>query len=383
MPFKNNIITGQSHYTDDITILKLVDPNTIIKSIKNGATVIPPFQRELDLDKISMIQDRILKHNTNNWLIQQNPIHLGYIELDTTNKLYVIDGQHRIKAVENIFDLQNEIQMETYNKKIEIIIIKFDTMTSMRNHFIDININSNIEPIYKYFDDEIIKSTILRLKNYLKTGYSDAFRRLSNKSTTNHNHHIDEYIRLFNPDDIKIFYDSKNEDYGNVNILIDKIMIVNLIVKEKIYIYQKNNTRKFYMTDKEYDKCYENCFYLAYDNINSVDLILDLSDDIDIELIIKTKQKMSKKMRHDVWIKRNNSSIEGKCFVCNDNIDYNNFHCGHIIAEKNGGLLLLTNLEPICMHCNLTMGTENLLEYKKKLISFRDNMNYIKNITII
>jgi hypothetical protein len=238
MPFKNNIITGISHYTDDFTILKLVDPMILIKSLKNGTTVIPPFQRELDLEKIIMIQDRILKYNTTNWLIQQNPIHLGYIELDTTDKLYVIDGQHRIKAVEKILDLQNEIQMEVYNKKIEIIIIKFDTMTSMRNHFLDININSNIEPIYKYFDNEIIKSTILKVKNYLKNQYYESFRRSTNKSITNHNYHIDEFIRLFSPEDIKLFYNSKEEDFGNVNLLIDKIMIINLIAKEKLFTYR-------------------------------------------------------------------------------------------------------------------------------------------------
>ena len=383
MPFKNNIITGQSHYSDDFTILKLVDPSVLINSLKNGSTVIPPFQRELDLQKIDMIQDKILKHCSTNWLIQQNPIHLGYIESEITDKLYVIDGQHRIKAIEKILDLQRDIQIEVYDKKIEIIIIKFDTMLSMRSHFLDININSNIEPIYKYFDDEIIKSTILKLKNHLKTQYPESFRRLLKKSDTNHNYHIDEFIRLFIPEEVKNLYDLKNEDYGNVNVLIDKMMVANLMVKQKIYSYQISNIRKLYMTDREYEKCYENSFYLAYDNIDAINFMLEQSDDVNIEVIFKTKHKISTKMKKDVWTKRNRLSMIGKCYVCTDKISFDNFHCGHIIAESNGGKLSLDNLEPICANCNLTMGTENLLEYKNKLINFRNNMDYIKKITII
>ena len=243
MPFKNNIIPGPNHYNDYSTILKLVDPNIFIKHLKNGNIVIPPFQRDLDNEKINLIQDKILKHNSMNWLIQQNPIHLGYIESETTDKLYVIDGQHRIKAIEKILDLQNELHIDMYDKKLEVIIIKFDTMLSMRNHFLDININSNIEPIYKYFDDEIIKSTILKLKNHLKLQFNTSFRRASIKSPISHNYHINEFIELFNPLEVKKFYNLKKEDYGNLNLLIDKIMIVNLIVKEKLLTYQIKNPK--------------------------------------------------------------------------------------------------------------------------------------------
>ena len=36
------------------------------------------------------------------------------------------------------------------------------------------------------------------------------------------------------------------------------------------------------------------------------------------------------------------------------------FHCGHVIAEKNGGSIEITNLRPICQICNSSMGTTNM-----------------------
>ena len=39
------------------------------------------------------------------------------------------------------------------------------------------------------------------------------------------------------------------------------------------------------------------------------------------------------------------------------------FHCGHIISEKMGGLLVLDNLIPLCQSCNSSMGTKSYDEF--------------------
>ena len=40
------------------------------------------------------------------------------------------------------------------------------------------------------------------------------------------------------------------------------------------------------------------------------------------------------------------------------------FHCGHVIAEINGGKTEIHNLRPICAQCNLSMGSMDMNEYK-------------------
>ena len=39
------------------------------------------------------------------------------------------------------------------------------------------------------------------------------------------------------------------------------------------------------------------------------------------------------------------------------------FHCGHIISERNGGLMILDNLIPLCQSCNSSMGTKSYNEF--------------------
>ena len=39
------------------------------------------------------------------------------------------------------------------------------------------------------------------------------------------------------------------------------------------------------------------------------------------------------------------------------------FHCGHIISERKGGLLVLDNLIPLCQSCNSSMGTKSYNEF--------------------
>lgn len=54
-----------------------------------------------------------------------------------------------------------------------------------------------------------------------------------------------------------------------------------------------------------------------------------------------------------------------KCLCCdNVSITQHNFHCGHIVAECNGGTLDINNLLPICNVCNSSMGSMNMNEFK-------------------
>jgi hypothetical protein len=80
------------------------------------------------------------------------------------------------------------------------------------------------------------------------------------------------------------------------------------------------------------------------------------------------KKSMPQSLRISVWDTYIGRSIgETKCSVCNNNnISQFDFHCGHIIAEKNGGTTCISNLRPICKSCNCSMRTYNLEEYKQR-----------------
>jgi len=85
----------------------------------------------------------------------------------------------------------------------------------------------------------------------------------------------------------------------------------------------------------------------------------------------KRKKTIPKSVKIAVWNKNIGEAIgKHKCLCCqNVDITQMNFHCGHIVAEANGGKVHVDNLLPICSKCNKSMGTQNLNEFKNKFFT--------------
>lgn len=83
----------------------------------------------------------------------------------------------------------------------------------------------------------------------------------------------------------------------------------------------------------------------------------------------KNKKNAIPKVLKDLcWKKWIGESVaKNKCMCCEMNeITMNSFHCGHVLSEANGGKLSVENLRPICVGCNLSMGTENMASFKER-----------------
>ena len=93
-----------------------------------------------------------------------------------------------------------------------------------------------------------------------------------------------------------------------------------------------------------------------------------------IQLIIQihkqqiTKKKIPNRLRVVVWNKYIGENVaKSLCMCCKDNyISCFKFHCGHVVAECNGGETTLENLRPICDDCNLSMLSMNMKEFAYK-----------------
>jgi len=107
------------------------------------------------------------------------------------------------------------------------------------------------------------------------------------------------------------------------------------------------------------------------------------SDIIETNVIVvkkekKTKEKIPASVKNTLWSNHFDNSIQGNCQCCKTEvISKNNFDCGHIISEKNGGKVHLDNLKPICRSCNSSMGTTNMNDFMTKY-GF-DNIQKLKN----
>ena len=79
----------------------------------------------------------------------------------------------------------------------------------------------------------------------------------------------------------------------------------------------------------------------------------------------KPRKAIPKKVREEVWKKRNGASFDGRCFCCETDLRFEAFEVGHVIPVADGGNDSVDNLEPVCRSCNRSMGKRNMLEFKK------------------
>lgn len=70
---------------------------------------------------------------------------------------------------------------------------------------------------------------------------------------------------------------------------------------------------------------------------------------------------ISSSLKKKVWKK----CVDGRCYVCDNEISNKQFESGHIVARARGGQTELDNLVAMCFDCNRSMGTRNANEYKK------------------
>ena len=79
------------------------------------------------------------------------------------------------------------------------------------------------------------------------------------------------------------------------------------------------------------------------------------------------RKAIPKKIRGEAWKIQFADSTKGECFCCKKVIDvFENWHAGHIKSYANGGSDTADNLRPVCGSCNLSMGTENMDDFKAR-----------------
>ena len=78
------------------------------------------------------------------------------------------------------------------------------------------------------------------------------------------------------------------------------------------------------------------------------------------------KRQIPKMIRGEVWKRYIGNSVTGPCYCCKRELDvFDSWAAGHVVARFHGGSNTVSNLRPICISCNTSMGTENLYEFKE------------------
>lgn len=78
------------------------------------------------------------------------------------------------------------------------------------------------------------------------------------------------------------------------------------------------------------------------------------------------RPRITKRLRREVWRKRNGDALQGACYVCAATLEYDDAECGHKRAVCMGGATCADNLEPICRACNSEMRAEHLDDFRTR-----------------
>lgn len=79
------------------------------------------------------------------------------------------------------------------------------------------------------------------------------------------------------------------------------------------------------------------------------------------------RKAIPKKVRGEAWTNQFGDSTTGACYSCRTPLGvFDTWHAGHIVSHANGGSDMASNLRPVCASCNLSMGTENMDDFKAR-----------------
>lgn len=344
--------------------------NIPLKIILQNKIIIPNEQRIRDDDKVKEIvelQDLYKKkHGHFNFLGSIN-IH------EYNNKYYLVDGQHRFTAMKKLYnsgysELNIDIELTTVENMEEL---KFNyTMINKNTELPEFpeDIDKNIpEKVAQYFFMEYPNIWTLKKKNIRprlnKNNFQESIGYLLSKINKNNKKLNKE---LCDVEDLKNMILEKNNKMSNWHV--------------EIYI---TNIRKLKSWPKHLEECHKNKMYLGtYNHTNEeygYEWIKEIVKDYTGEILKKAprknkKKKIPKNLRNEVWNKYNDEkNTTAKCYCCDlEELHITkSWHCGHVIAEHNGGKLTVENLRPICGSCNSSMGTQNLYDYMEKYYTNR------------
>ncbi|QOI90267.1 hypothetical protein QKU58_gp064 [Pyramimonas orientalis virus] len=320
-------------------------------------------QRLLNDDHVQrLVKDQVEEFNNNSMFSILQSITCA----DLNNKRYILDGQHRVAAFKVLRDMKYPL-----NQTIPLVIYKTDSLEELKEYYVRINKHHPINPLEvtdmwfkygKHFCVWFAKEYSGYVKNSEKTCIVPHINLRELMEYVKRMHVFERLLAVINngQKELLVALTERIIELNNFMIqystYIKKLQLTSEFKKKLDKCYNKNNIQTCYLGIWRQFEWIEICIYLIQYNTGV--------ESIDLSQFCNGRTKVTKYERYSVWQKRNGKLLEGKCFVCNNDLMFENMECGHIVPHIYNGASSLDNLEPICKTCNRDMGIMNLNEYK-------------------
>lgn len=311
------------------------------------------IQRNIDDDHLNnLIEYQNKYYKENDVYSFPNPIVLCCLN----NKLAIIDGQHRLKCIEKLYNDNKDI-----NFNVLVSVITINNENEYDEYFVAINKNKPVQ-LYKNVNDW--KFVIKKIEQYM-TGKWHMYM----KNTDN------PQIPHINIDKMKEYMDNNNV-IRRIGMDADRI-IEEIEELNNYYKYNIKNNKYLKNIHKNIEKCIskneeEPLYFGLYRNFEWIETIVyKITENVDYKdmehIPLNYRIRIPKKLRINLWKSYFDTSMIGKCYTCLEDIEFSDFECGHVKPVFYGGTTNLDNLRPICRICNNDMGITNMDDYMKKL----------------
>jgi hypothetical protein len=284
---------------------------------------IPDFQRAHQEARVDHFV-RILVHHfsTEGFVYNLNPIQLGRVG----DKYFILDGQHRFLAYSKLareYDLEDACEF-----CVSVVVRNCTSQEELKHHFAVLN-DHFLTPDLEVGSVEAIDKSVA-VKNFVRDSFGKYLSHATSPKFPNVN--LDSFAAFL----LKRFDGS-----------VEKFRDANRVVGEYLRTNEPERFHKIAVKNPADPLFFTHVYHLQKSGTPRVQLPASV--------------------RRGLWdAKFGLSNLSGLCFVCKCAIDFHSFHVGHVVAVAKGGTNALSNLECVCISCNLSMGTENLLDFKQK-----------------
>jgi hypothetical protein len=328
----------------------------LLRNIHSKTIVKPECQRAIDREQVGHIYKYQIDHFKKfGEFFFTSPITLAKLE----ETYYVVDGQHRLACIEMINNSAEYSEFE-----VPVVVLKVNTMEELDAKYIAINQN---RPVPLPADIEDWKKFGGFIDEYLTQKCACYFSNTDRPNAPNFNK--EKLLEYINKEEVakKVDFDHKR--------FIEEMKSLNFFYLQGygVHVTKYFNTNLDKKIERAREKNCEEPFVLGiFRNFEWVQRIIDkITLGTEFEQMrhmpINYREKIKKATRREVWNKYFSGCLEGKCYSCCRDIDYDTFECGHVKAVFFGGATSVSNMEPICGQCNREMGVKNLYDYKREL----------------
>jgi hypothetical protein len=314
---------------------------------------VPSFQRLDDKEHTDRIAEGLVDYyNRYGELVLIGAISLAQLKRE---KYVILDGQHRIRALEKVIEQVPDLRWNV----VRVDIYEVESEEEAKGIYQIINSSKKVE----LYTGDVTPFIIPQVQRYLRERYGEYCK--TSRRPLGLNINLETLAKHLIG---KKVIEKLNLGVDGAEILIQKIKQLNQFYSDQTPL------RFIEWRVKDYDKRYKELveskdpFYLGlYRQYEWIDRLIDPLpyEQQNHQAVVIKKRDVPTMTRRKLWERCFQKQVEGVCYCCGTGIRLDDFHAAHRVSVYEGGSNDLENLEPACDKCNIEMGTMHIDDYRK------------------